>query len=145
MAQNTFEVAVAGQVAMGSAYVLSVELLSSMLLVYGRGQAALYRSLLFKREICFNVGIALAAVSVLVYDIDKTLPFYLGGAIALSWASLCLGFFCFRFGREFAWSGTFADTESTLLERHLAKATSVPPSGIADGKLTFLSRDEYRA
>ena len=114
LASSTFAVAVAGQVAMGLSYVLSVELSSKMVLVYGRGDNTLYRRLIFAQEVAFTAGVALSSGALVAYDIDKTLPFYLCSMISLFWGSMYVLYLCLRFPRASICSGSFAENEEIL-------------------------------
>ena len=129
LAQPIFGVAVAGQVAMGSCYVLSVELVTSMLVVYGRDIPDLHRWLLFVHEVVFNLGVSTSAVIIIAYDFDKTLPFYACACVSFCWAVVTLVFFSSRFGGEHLCSGIiFKDVEKMLYERHCGSVKSSPES-----------------
>jgi hypothetical protein len=140
LASSTFAVAVAGQVAMGLSYVLSVELFSAMLVVYGRGDRTLYRRLIFAQgtqfafftgtkvqiltqkvhaDVAFTVGTALSSVAVVVYDVDKTLPFYGCAVISFIWGSIYVPYLCIRGARVSVCGSSFSETEEVLLQRHL--------------------------
>jgi hypothetical protein len=61
LAQPAFGVSLAGQVLMGTAYVFNEQLLQEMLLLYARGDHAVYRRLVVVHFAAFTVGCALCA------------------------------------------------------------------------------------
>jgi len=77
-----FELAVAGQVLIGTVYVLATEALQETLAVYGKNNAPLYRQITFLHNLMYNIAtLVAAAAGVPLYAVDSRLPMLVAACI----------------------------------------------------------------
>ena len=77
-----FEVAVAGQVLLGTTFVLTSQALQEMLALYAEADESLYRRLAFYHQVVYTLSCLLsAACAVPLYLVNPRLPMLLTGAL----------------------------------------------------------------
>jgi hypothetical protein len=133
LAQDSFALALAGQLAMGSSYVLITELATHMLVVYSRGNPELYRRLLLYYELGYNAGVSIATVSIVIYVWHKQAPFWGCASLTGMFAAVFAAFFSRRFRGHggLLSSLSFVEIEATLFRERVA-----PQAGFELGDLS---------
>ena len=100
LASSTFAVAVLGQVAMGTIFVLMQQAVQESIAVYGRGDISLYRSLVSALEVAINVANSCASfIGLRLYAVDRVLPFYVASGCLSAYALIWSVYFHLRFRR----------------------------------------------
>jgi hypothetical protein len=94
---------------MGSAYVLTFELVSQLLRTFGQGSPDLYRQLLLWYEVAFNTGVAASSVAILVYDWRREAPFWGCAVLAITFAAVFALFYARRYA---SYGGLWRPTKS---------------------------------
>eukprot|EP00747_Dinoflagellata_sp_TGD_P214991 gnl/TRDRNA2_/TRDRNA2_87768_c0_seq1.p1 gnl/TRDRNA2_/TRDRNA2_87768_c0~~gnl/TRDRNA2_/TRDRNA2_87768_c0_seq1.p1 ORF type:complete len:484 (-),score=74.43 gnl/TRDRNA2_/TRDRNA2_87768_c0_seq1:19-1470(-) len=121
--QSTFAVSVAGQICMGTVFVLMRQATQECYLGLSHGCLPLYRKLVFLGSCAFNILMATGSfVSVVTYErLGRTAPFYVTAALCGGWAFCVTAYFLVRYRGRLGLS--FGDAEAALLaERNNSSA-----------------------
>ena len=126
LAQPELGVAVTGQVLMGTAYVLVVQVNQELAVLYSNGNRRIYRQMMFVTRGALNFACTIVApVSIYVYEhVSKVACFNAVAAIDAALASVFLAFYARRLAPLGAWTRTYptlAAAEAELRRRHAEK------------------------
>lgn len=124
LVQPAFGASVAGQVCMGTIFVLIRQATQECYLGLSHGSLLLYRKLQFLGSATFNVFMAIGSItSVVLYEqLGRTAPFYLTAALCAGWAVCVNGYFLCRYWGRLGLS--FNEVETALLQETLGSPHS---------------------
>jgi hypothetical protein len=132
LVQPAFGASVAGQVCMGTVFVLVRQATQECYLALSHGCLPLYRRLQFLGSATFNVCMSAGSIaSVVVYEqVGQTAPFYFAAALCGGWALCVVGYFLLRYRGRLGLG--FGEAEAVLLEGR--KCSRAPLDGVAAGE-----------